>query len=167
MATTLVQCLRDRGAERTSRCDIGPLQQVGAPDLAPVVFGEVAEDAVFCDGVGQHVFLGLVQERSGLAEALRQRGGQIIPAALDLRSGFMGEHAGQGSRDHALVGLRLRRRGSVNGDLQRDVAHLGRPGAREVAVTVAEPLLAAFAMGAQVARSPTACKAGRRTRRLR
>jgi hypothetical protein len=95
MPTTLVRRLMERIAERTSRCDVNPLQQVGAPDLAPVVLGEVAE----C----QHVFLGLMHERSGLGEALRQRGGQIIPARLDLRSGFLGEHAAQGSGDHALV----------------------------------------------------------------
>ena len=41
---------------------VHPLQQVGAPDLAPVVLGEVAE--------GQHVLLGLVHECSGLGEAL-------------------------------------------------------------------------------------------------
>ena len=51
---------------------IDPLQQVGAPDLFPVVLGEVAE--------GQHVLLGLMHQRSGLGEALRQRGGQIVPA---------------------------------------------------------------------------------------
>ena len=43
---------------------IDPLQQVGAPDLAPVVLGEMAE--------GQHVLPGLVHERSGLGEPLRQ-----------------------------------------------------------------------------------------------
>ena len=51
---------------------VDPLQQVGAPDLAPVVLGEVAE--------GQHVLPGLVHQRSGLGEALGQRGGEIIPA---------------------------------------------------------------------------------------
>jgi hypothetical protein len=47
-----------------------------------------------------------MHERSGLGEALRQRGGQMIPSVLDLRSGFLGEHAAQGSRDHALVRFR-------------------------------------------------------------
>jgi hypothetical protein len=60
-----------------------------------VLLGEVAE--------GQHDLLGLMHEPSGLGEALRQRGGQIIPAGLDLRSGFLGEHAAQGRGDHALV----------------------------------------------------------------
>jgi hypothetical protein len=64
---------------------IHPLQQVGAPDLAPVVLGEVAE--------GKHVLFGLVHQCSGLGEALRQRGGQIIPARLVLRRCFLGEHA--------------------------------------------------------------------------
>jgi len=74
---------------------VDPLQEFGAPDLFPVLLGEVAE--------GQHVLLGLMHEPSGLGEALRQRGGQITPAGLDLRSGFLGEHAAQGSGDHALV----------------------------------------------------------------
>jgi hypothetical protein len=64
---------------------VHPLQQVGAPDLSPVVLGEVAER--------QYVFLGPVHERSGLGEALRQRGGQIIPACLNLRGALLGEHA--------------------------------------------------------------------------
>ncbi len=68
-----------------------------------MLLGEVAVDEVFSAGVGQHVLLGLMHEPSGLGEALRQRGGQIIPAGLDLRSGFLGEHAAQGSGDHALV----------------------------------------------------------------
>ena len=51
---------------------VHPLQQVGAPDLAPVVLGEVAES--------QHVLFGLVHECGGLGEALGQRGRQIIPA---------------------------------------------------------------------------------------
>jgi hypothetical protein len=72
-------------AKRTSRCDIDPLQQVGAPDLFPVGLREVAER--------QHVLLGLVHQRSSLGEALRQRGGQIIPARLDLSSALLGEHA--------------------------------------------------------------------------
>ena len=41
----------------------------------------------------------------GLGEALRQRGGQIIPAGLDLFLALLGEHAAQGSGDHALVSL--------------------------------------------------------------
>lgn len=76
---------------------VDPLQQVCAPDLAPVVIGEVPES--------QHVLFGLVHERSGLGEAFRQRGRQIIPARLDLLSGFLGEHTAQGSGDHALVGF--------------------------------------------------------------
>ena len=43
------------------RSDVDPLQQVGAPDLAPVVFREVAVAEGFSAGVGQHVLLGLVQ----------------------------------------------------------------------------------------------------------
>jgi hypothetical protein len=74
---------------------VHPLEQVGAPDLLPVVLGEVAER--------QYVFLGPVHEISGLGEALRQRGGQIVPAGLDLRGALLGEHAAQGGGDHALV----------------------------------------------------------------
>ncbi len=64
----------------------------------------------------QDIFLDLIHERSSLGEALRQRGGQIIPAALDLRSGFLGENVAQGSGDDALVGIQLRRRPPVRGD---------------------------------------------------
>jgi len=73
------------------------LQQVGAPDLAPVGLREVAE--------GQHILLGLQHELGGPGEALSQRGGQVIPARLDLLSALLGKHAAQGSRDHALVSL--------------------------------------------------------------
>ncbi len=74
---------------------IDSLEQVGAPDLFPVGLREVAER--------EHILPGLVHQRSGLGETLRQRGGQIIPAGLDLFRGFLGKHAAQGSRDHALV----------------------------------------------------------------
>ena len=47
--------------QRTSQCDVAPLQQVGAPDLAPVVLGEVAVSEGFSAGVGQIVLFGLVQ----------------------------------------------------------------------------------------------------------
>ena len=74
---------------------IDPLQPVGAPDLFPVVLWEVAE--------GQHALHGLMHERSGLGEALRQRRGQIVPACLDLCDGFLGEHAAKGGGDHSLL----------------------------------------------------------------
>ena len=83
----------DPGAEFDFLVD--PLEQVGAPDLAPVVLGEVAER--------QHVLLGLVHQCSGLGEALRQRGRQIIPARFDLLSALLGEHRAEGGGDHALV----------------------------------------------------------------
>jgi hypothetical protein len=38
-------------------------------------------------------------------EALRQRDGQVIPAAEDLASILFGKHAALGNCDHALVGL--------------------------------------------------------------
>ena len=75
---------------------IHPLQQVGAPDLAPVLLREVAE--------GQHILPGLVHQLSGFGKALDQRGGQVIPAAEDLAGVLLGEHTAQGSGDHALVG---------------------------------------------------------------
>jgi hypothetical protein len=53
---------------------VDAFRQVGAPNLFPVGLREVAE--------GQHSFL----ERNGLWEALRQRGGQIIPARLSQRT---------------------------------------------------------------------------------
>ena len=73
------------------------LQQVGAPDLAPVGLREVAE--------GQDVLLGLQHELGGPGETLGQRGGQVIPAAFDLAGVFLGKHRAQGGRDHALVSL--------------------------------------------------------------
>jgi hypothetical protein len=54
---------------------------------------------------GQHVFSGLVHELSGFGEALRQRDGQVIPAAEDIACVLLGEHAAQGSGDHALMGF--------------------------------------------------------------
>ena len=44
-----------------------------------------------------------MHERSGLGEALGQRGGQIVPARFDLSSALLGEHAAQVGGDHALV----------------------------------------------------------------
>ena len=61
----------------------------------PWVLGEVAKR--------QHVLLGLVHQCSGLGEALRQRGRQIIPARFDLLSALLGEHRAEGGGDHALV----------------------------------------------------------------
>jgi hypothetical protein len=54
---------------------------------------------------GQHVFSGLVHELSGFGKALRQRDGQVIPAAEDIGCVLLGEHTAQGSGDHALMGL--------------------------------------------------------------
>ena len=76
---------------------IDPLEQVGAPDLAPVGRREVAER--------QHVLPGLVHQLSGLGETLSERGGQVIPAAEDLGCVLLGEHAAQRGGDHALMGL--------------------------------------------------------------
>jgi hypothetical protein len=53
----------------------------------------------------QHVLPRLVHQRGGLGKAIGQRSGQIVPAWRDLLSGFLGEHAAQGGRDHALVSL--------------------------------------------------------------
>jgi hypothetical protein len=53
----------------------------------------------------QYVLLRVVHERSILGEAIHQGGGQIIPAGLDLFLALLGEHAAQGSGDHALVGF--------------------------------------------------------------
>jgi hypothetical protein len=81
-----------RFAELISRCDIDPFQQVGAPDLFPVLLRELIVDEVFSAGVGQHVFSGLVPELCGLGEALSQRGGQVIQSAEDLACVLLGEH---------------------------------------------------------------------------
>ena len=71
MPTTRVRRFMVRFSERTSRCDIDPLQQVGAPDLFPVLRREVTE--------GQQVLSSLVHESNGFGEAVRQRDGQGHP----------------------------------------------------------------------------------------
>jgi hypothetical protein len=62
-------------AERTSKCYIRSLLQIGARDFFLVLLRRVTE----C----QHVLSDLVHELSGFGEALRQRGCQVIPAAAD------------------------------------------------------------------------------------
>jgi hypothetical protein len=69
----------------------------------------------------QHVLLGLVHQCGSLGEALRQRGGQIIPAGLDLRCGFLGEHRAQSGGDHALVSYSFGE-GFAYGDALQEVA---------------------------------------------
>jgi hypothetical protein len=84
---------------------VDPLEQVGAPDLSPVLIWEVAE--------GEHVFPGLLLRRSlrldhelcRPGEAFGQGAGQVIPTGLDLRSLLLGEHRAQCGGDHALVGF--------------------------------------------------------------
>ena len=51
--------------------------------------------------------VGLVHKYIGVGEVLRQRGGQIIPARLDLLRALLGGHAAQGGRDDALMGQLL------------------------------------------------------------
>ena len=97
MPTTLVRRLKGGLAKRTSRCDIDPLQQVGAVKLFPVLLGEGSER--------QHVLPSLMHERGGLGEAIHQGGGQVIPAAEEFAGGLLGENAAQGSGDYALVSL--------------------------------------------------------------
>ena len=82
-------------AERTSKCYIRSLLQIGARDFFLVLRRGVSE----C----QHVLSGLVHELSGFGEALRQRDCQVIPAAADTAYVFQGEHAAQGSGDHTLM----------------------------------------------------------------
>ena len=64
MPTSRVRRFMVRFAERTSRSDMHPLQQVRAPDLFPLLRREVTE--------GHHVLSGLVHELSRLGEAFRQ-----------------------------------------------------------------------------------------------
>ena len=76
---------------------IDALEQVGAPDLSPVLVWEVAE--------GEHVFPGLDHELCGPGEALGQGAGQVIPTGLDLSGLLLGEHRAQRGGDHALMGF--------------------------------------------------------------
>ena len=66
-------------AKRTLRCDVQPLMRVGAPDLAPVLLGEVQVDEVFSVGVGQHVVAGGIHYRHSCWELLAQHLGDLLP----------------------------------------------------------------------------------------
>lgn len=68
-ATTSVRRLMGPLVERSSRCDIEPLQQVVAPDLAPVVEEEKPVDEGLCAGVGQPMLPGFIRKRSSLGVA--------------------------------------------------------------------------------------------------
>lgn len=76
---TLVRRLIDGLAERTSRCDVKPLEWVGAPDLAPMLVRGMELDEVFSVGVGQHVFLGGIHHRHGAGELLAQHRRDLLP----------------------------------------------------------------------------------------
>ena len=71
-------------AKRASRCDVEPLEQVGAPQLAPVAGREVAK--------GQHVFPGLGHELSRPGELAGQHGGHLIPLLLKGAAVVLCEH---------------------------------------------------------------------------
>ena len=92
-------------AERTSRCDIQPLKRVGAPDLAPVLLGEVQE----C----QHVVAGGVHHGHGRWELLAQHLGDPLPVATHLIRGLDHEYCFHGGGHHVLAGL---------GDVRQQVA---------------------------------------------
>ena len=74
---------------------VDALEQVGAPDLAPVGLREVAE--------GEHVLPGLQQQLRGPWEPFSKRGGQVLPAGQDVTSFFLGKHRAQRRGHHALV----------------------------------------------------------------
>ena len=76
---------------------IDALEQVGAPDLSPVLGWEVVE--------GERVFPGLDHKLCGPGEALGQGAGQVIPTGLDLSGLLLGEHRAQRGGDHALMGF--------------------------------------------------------------
>lgn len=71
------------------------LEEVGAPDLSPVLVRQVAE--------GKHVISVFDYLPFGPGQAFGQRAGQVIPAGLDFNSLLLGEHLGQRGGDHFLM----------------------------------------------------------------
>ena len=65
-----------RFAERTSRCDVQPLQRVGTPDLAPMFLREMQER--------QYVVTGGIHHGHGSWELLAQHLGYLLPVGSDL-----------------------------------------------------------------------------------
>lgn len=84
-------------AKCTSRCDVEPLQQVGAQDLAPV---HRREGLVCHDSL-----LGLLDQRSSGEEFCGEHREQLIPLLLGGLGLGQHEHRAQGSGHYALAAL--------------------------------------------------------------
>jgi hypothetical protein len=116
---------------------VDPLEQVGAPDLSPVLIREVPE--------GEHVFPGFQYQLCCFGEALGQGAGQVIPAGLDLSGLLLGEHRAQRCGDHALVPL---------GDALQQVAGKVHAAALPAAVALDPPTGWLLSLAFTFSRSP-------------
>ena len=76
---------------------IDALEQVGAPDLLPVLGREVAE--------GQHVLAGLDHQLSRPGELSGEHGADLIPLLQHRLLALLREHRAQRGGDHLLVGF--------------------------------------------------------------
>jgi hypothetical protein len=77
---------------------VHPLEQVGAPELAPVTDWEVAE--------GQHVIAGRGHEICRPWELGGEHGGHLIPLLLHGGGALLGEYRAQGGGHHLLLSFR-------------------------------------------------------------
>ena len=92
---TRVRGLMKQFAQRTSRCDVHPLQQVGAPKLVQVAGGEVADS--------QHVLPGRGHEISRSGELANEHGCHLIPLLLHGGGALLAEHPQPSPRRHHLL----------------------------------------------------------------
>ena len=72
----------------------------------------------------------------GLGVALRQRGGQIVPARLDRSSGFLSKYAAQAGGDHTLASLLLCRSLAARGRTATGCGQSGRDGNHQAHLSV-------------------------------
>jgi len=86
MAASLGKMPTDSGAALDLLVEA--LQQVHAPDLAPVGLKEAAGREL--------VLLGIQNKLGSPGKTLRQRGGQVITAAFNLAGVFLGKHRAKG-----------------------------------------------------------------------
>jgi len=111
---------RDRGVVGEDADHVGApfdllvqaLERVGAPDLAPVLLGEVQER--------QHVVAGGLHHRHGAGELLAQHLGDPLPVGAHLIGGLDHEHRFHGGGHHVLASL---------GDVGQEVAQEMHPAA--------------------------------------
>ena len=76
---------------------VDALEQVGTPNLFPVLGREVTES--------EHILLGMPHQFCCLGEPLHKRASQIVPASLDLGHLLLGEYRAQRRGHDVLMGL--------------------------------------------------------------